>query len=150
MRIYLIRHADAVSEDENMPDMYRHLSAEGRREARALAASLAGLGAVVDCIFTSPLARAVQTAELIAGQTHVVTVSALAPLGHLESALEVIAGSGGDAIVVGHEPSIPALGALLTGDNHFGHFHTAEAVLIEDGRLRWRLPPGAKAPVNHP
>ena len=41
--------------------------------------------------------------------------------------------------MVGHEPSISALAELLGGGERVSAFHKAEAALVEDGTLKWRL-----------
>ena len=66
MRIYLCRHGDAVGEDEAGSDRDRWLNARGRELSRALARLLREQSVEPDVILSSPLPRAVQTAELIA------------------------------------------------------------------------------------
>ena len=97
--------------------------------------------------------RAVQTAELLAAGlqcTHAVT--ALPALAPGEDARDVIAAlrALGDAcvVLVGHEPGLSAVGALLVGANDFGALGKAEAARIVDGRLRWRFAWNAEAPLT--
>src|SRR5436190_6893002 len=66
MRIYLVRHGDAVPEDEAGSDRDRWLSPRGREAARILGRLLREQRVEPDAIVCSPLPRAVQTAELIA------------------------------------------------------------------------------------
>src|SRR4029079_2720358 len=66
MRIYLVRHADAVPEEDAGSDRDRWLSPRGREAARILGRLLREQNLSPDAIGCSPLPRAVQTAELIA------------------------------------------------------------------------------------
>ncbi|WP_182523822.1 histidine phosphatase family protein [Nocardioides dongkuii] len=64
-RLVLARHGLAEYETDLVTDDGGTLSAEGREQARALGARLAGEG--IDAVWCSPLSRAVQTAEIAAG-----------------------------------------------------------------------------------
>lgn len=112
MDLYLIRHAHAVDGDGRRDDD-RPLSAEGRRQARAVGAALARQGVTLTRLCTSPLVRAVETAELIAVATGfdggLDVADALRPDGGWKQLKhEVLAPCGGEAALalVGHEPSI--------------------------------------------
>jgi phosphohistidine phosphatase len=148
VQIVLVRHADAVPEGPALQDEHRHLSAEGRAQCRALGALLADAGVALGAVVTSPLVRAVQTAELVAGAigwAGVIEASVrLAPgasvrigAGWLEQSASLL--SGGAVLAVGHEPSMSALTELLTGGAHVPSFRKAEACLVEDGAVRWRI-----------
>lgn len=67
--LILVRHANALSawEARVNTDAQRPLSDEGRAKARQTADEIARLGFTPDVILTSPLTRAVQTAEILAG-----------------------------------------------------------------------------------
>ena len=62
--LLLARHAEAVYEDEWVADRGGSLTLLGRRQARELGESLAGRR--VAWVYASPMARAVQTAEIAA------------------------------------------------------------------------------------
>jgi len=66
MRIYLVRHADAVAQTPGNPDASRHLSSGGRLSFRETARRLRDAGVRVSRILSSPLVRAVQTADILA------------------------------------------------------------------------------------
>jgi phosphohistidine phosphatase len=67
MDIYLIRHCEAVELDkEIVEDGFRYLTYTGRKKAIEVAKHLKYLDTKFDCIFTSPMVRAVQTAEIFA------------------------------------------------------------------------------------
>lgn len=63
LAIYLVRHEDA---DDAEIDSHRALSGIGRRRMRATARLFCDLPDRIDGIWTSPLVRAVQTAEILA------------------------------------------------------------------------------------
>ena len=66
--IYLVRHA--IAEDRelraDLPDEERRLTDKGMRRMRRAVEGLAALEVEVDTIWTSPLRRAKETAELLA------------------------------------------------------------------------------------
>jgi phosphohistidine phosphatase len=137
VKVYLIRHADAVSEDVAGLDDDRWLSPRGREAARVLARLLREEQVQLDAIVTSPLARAVQTAELVADGLGflgpIECLRALAPGTHPRPAAAAIATRGASVAVFGHEPSISMLGAFLLGLPSFPSFRTAQACAIVDG-----------------
>ena len=65
MRLYLIRHADAVSRDvpSAAPDAQRPLTKEGRQQAFEVGRGLKRLEATIRVVATSPYVRAVETAQ---------------------------------------------------------------------------------------
>lgn len=138
--LYLVRHADAVPESHDLPDEYRHLTAAGRAAAAAAGDSLSARGVRPAAVFTSPLPRATQTAELLVtalGFTGVViTLSALAPGGDEEDALRRVR-EAGVAIVVGHEPGLSAIAGLAVGEP-VSMLGKAEIVAIDAGVIDWR------------
>jgi phosphohistidine phosphatase len=137
MRIYLVRHGDAVPEEDAGSDRDRWLSARGREGARVLGRLLREQNVVPDVILTSPLPRAVQTAELIAQQLEYLIVIAsrrcFEPSAQPRVAADEIRAAGGSVLVVGHEPAISTLGAFLLGRPSFHQFRTAQCYAIENG-----------------
>jgi phosphohistidine phosphatase len=137
VKIYLIRHAEAVAPEQAASDEGRWLSARGREAARGLARLLREERVAPDAILTSPLVRAVQTAELVADGLDylgvVEALPALRPGSHPRVAAGELAARGQAVIVVGHEPTISALGAFLLGRPSFPPLRTAQACAIEDG-----------------
>jgi phosphohistidine phosphatase len=151
VKLYLVRHAHAVPEGANMPDEQRHLSIEGREVARSVANKLRASGVRLHACLTSPLVRAVQTAELLAqglGFMHEVeTLSALAPgfpprtvMERMEALADSL-GKGAAVALVSHEPGITALGAHLIGGRAFPQFRPAQVTLVEDQRAIWTFAP---------
>jgi phosphohistidine phosphatase len=137
VKLYLVRHADAVSEDVAGSDDVRWLSARGREAARGLARLLREQGVELDAVVSSPLPRALQTAELVANGLDYLGVieamSELAPGCHPRRAAEELGARGRAVMVVGHEPTISALGAYLVGRPSFPPFRTAQCAAIEAG-----------------
>lgn len=138
MRIYLVRHGDAVPEDEAGSDRDRWLSPRGREAARILGRLLRETRVEPVAIVSSPLPRAVQTAELLAQSLdyigHIASWRCLEPSAQPRVAANMIANLGPSAIIVGHEPSISALGAFLLGRPSFPPFRTAQCCAIEEGK----------------
>jgi phosphohistidine phosphatase len=153
VQVFLVRHAEAVDETLELRDPHRHLTDHGRTQARALGDRLRWHDCEPTHLFTSPLVRSVQTAELLAVGlqcTHAVT--ALPALAPGEDARAVIAAlhALGDAcvVLVGHEPALSAVGGLLVGADDFVALGKAEAARIVDGKLRWRFAWNAEAPLT--
>jgi phosphohistidine phosphatase len=115
MDLYLIRHAHAADGARYHADGDRPLTAEGRQKAQAVGAALVKEGARFRAILSSPLVRAVETAELIAisgGYAGALSISpALTPDAHPSEMLAAVAAEDGPVALVGHEPS---MGALLS------------------------------------
>lgn len=90
-RLYVARHGEAHYESELLTDAGGSLSRTGRRQSRELGESLRG--ARIARVFTSPMARAVQTAEIAAG---VLGVDVVVREGLREFGVGVHAGKAGD------------------------------------------------------
>lgn len=152
--MFLIRHAHAVDEQHDLPDPARHLDLVGRAAARALGQRLRWHDCLPTALWTSPLVRAVQTAELVAAALEwtgpIETVPALAPGGSTRAVLAALTAVDPAAVVLlfGHEPSISALGARLTRDDGFDGMKKAQAVRIDGGVARWRFAHDDPAPVT--
>lgn len=153
MRILLVRHADAVAEGATLPDEHRYLSPAGRHQVRELSALLAEAGLELGAVMTSPLVRAVQTAELLVRwldwNGSIEVSHYLAPAGaSLRVVTEWLARcaqplTGATLVAVGHEPAMSRLvEQLATDSGTVPSLRKAEACFIEDGSLRWRLEPG--------
>jgi len=135
MHIFLVRHAEAVREEDAGSDRDRWLSPRGRESARVLARLLRTAKIEPDAIVCSPLPRAVQTAELLAhGLDFLLEIRALRslePSAHPRVAADAVLAAGQAVVVVGHEPSISALGAHVLGRPAFPPFRTAQCCAIE-------------------
>jgi phosphohistidine phosphatase len=138
MKIYLVRHGDAVPEEDAGSDRDRWLSARGRQATRGLARLLREQQIEVDAVVSSPLPRAVQTAELLAGALDFLgTIEArryLEPAAQPGVAARDLLSRSGGVLVVGHEPAISTLAAFLLGVVAFPSFRTAQCCAIKDGK----------------
>ncbi len=141
MNIYLVRHGDAVPEEDAGSDRDRWLSPRGREAARILGKLIKEQRVEPDAILCSPLPRAVQTAELIAQMIDYLGVitsrRCFEPAAQPRVGASEVMAAGGSVIVVGHEPSISALGAHLLGLPSFPQFRTAQCCALENGKPTW-------------
>lgn len=86
MEVYLIRHAEAVELDnEIIEESFRYISASGREKAKKVAEHILTLKTSFDVIVSSPLVRAVQTAEVFAKKMKF--------NGEIKTAIELIGGN---------------------------------------------------------
>ncbi|MCI0412673.1 phosphohistidine phosphatase SixA [bacterium] len=152
MRIFILRHA--IAEDSAKGgDSQRALSEEGRRKMRDAAAGFARLELEIDAIYSSPLVRAVQTAEILARaisySAKIETMQELAP-GHspesVGNRLRSLKKSG-NIVLSGHEPNCSELASFLSGGAQI-EFKKGAICLIEtesttagSGILIWHLSP---------
>lgn len=158
MKIYLIRHADAVDAGEGgVKEAERYLTVKGRADMRRVAEKLAAMGVAFDSVLTSPFVRAVQTAEIIAtafGFSGLVEVCRALEAGRwkpksISGALADRSSSGSYALV-GHNPDMEEVAsALLSVPDGAVPFQKGAACLIEvdgipfsgEARFVWMLRP---------
>lgn len=125
MNIYIVRHAIAVDEgtSEYEQDSDRPLTDKGRKKMRQIAKGLHTLGVEFDLILSSPYVRARETAEILADvfkmKKKIAFSENLIPMADPELLLpEVIEKYPVDSIaLVGHEPHLSTLIAVLTAEN---------------------------------
>lgn len=143
MSILLVRHGEAVAATAG--DRERFLTLRGRAETLAVGKRLAAMGHAPMAIVTSPLVRAVQTAEILAHALSfdgiVSTDAALEPEADPAEALRRIPGGAGLTLVVCHEPIVRGIAALLARQPSFAPFRTSGAVLFEGTRVVLRVEP---------
>ncbi len=154
MRLLLIRHGAAVPRGTpGVRDAERALTPDGRRKFREAALGLARIVDRPDALLTSPLKRAVQTAEIAAaawGRIAPRELTALATGAHDELARELEPFPGTATVaLVGHEPHLSSLLARLVGarDPAALSFRKGGAALVEvvspargGGTLVWFAP----------
>jgi phosphohistidine phosphatase len=121
-----MRHGPAEDHAASGRDFDRALTPSGRERVRDVARALVEGGEVPHLIFTSPLVRALQTAEIVAGLAQLAGGDALkaptveirgelAPDGDSEAfALKLLSGSRERVMLVGHEPIMGEVSARLT------------------------------------
>jgi phosphohistidine phosphatase len=156
MRLLIVRHA--IAQAPGTPDVAdedRRLTSRGKRRFREAADGLARLLPRPDVLLTSPLARALETAEIAAKAWGRIKPrpEPLLAVGDNQALVASLAAHDKDAVVavVGHEPHVSALlGALIGGDSGRLPFKKGGAALVEldedapgpgRGRLIWFLPP---------
>jgi phosphohistidine phosphatase len=131
-RLYLVRHGIAVDHaDAKGPDGSRPLTGKGRKRFARAARAFAKDAGTIDLILTSPLVRAVQTAEILAAAVdhgEVDVLEELDPNFGVASLLEALAKQAGgprSIALVGHEPQLSlALAALV-------HLPAAQAAQLD-------------------
>jgi phosphohistidine phosphatase len=155
MEIYLLRHGDA-EDSPRIPDTERSLTAEGRRKLGAVLLRARAAGAGASLILSSPLRRAVETAELAAGLLE--TSVAILPTNALmpdASPAEVwdeirIHRDQSKLLLAGHQPLLGVTVAYLLGAADAAVEMRKAALARVDldefggvprGLLRWLLPP---------
>lgn len=167
MNLYIIRHAIAVDEAtaEYELDSERPLTDKGRRKMRQIAKGLCDIGVEFDLILSSPYVRARETAEILADvfktKKRIMISSNLVPMANPEHLIaEINENYVVDSIaVVGHEPYLSDLVALLIAENGKINFTlkkggvcylSADDLHHRDHRatLEWLLTPGILAEIG--
>ena len=121
MKLYFLRHAEAVEKIPGIEDKDRPLTSFGAAMMSNLAKSLKKEMAALDTVLTSPLLRAVQTANIMANifgckesvstsENLLVGTSPAELLGELKSYK-----SSKSMLLVGHQPHIGIVISFLTG-----------------------------------
>ena len=152
MRVTLIRHGEA--EAHAWRDEDRALTKRGRADARRVGRALGRHGARFGLIVSSPLVRAVQTAEIVAAATGyrraILATRLLIPDAEPTGVRELLAQQTGvrSVALVAHEPILSAACAALLGFASVPALKKAEAIRIrlpdditQPGQFRWRIDP---------
>jgi phosphohistidine phosphatase len=154
MELYFLRHG--IAEDvgpEGAGDAGRRLTKGGVAKMRAEVRGLRRLSVRLDTLISSPLVRAHQTAEIVAGELglDLQLADALAPGCDVERLFGLLGEhrAAERVMVVGHEPDFSTMIGALTGGSRVqlkkgGLARVDLDVLEEDGgALVWLLPPKA-------
>jgi phosphohistidine phosphatase len=158
--ILLVRHAKAEARSSPglgaKKDARRPLTDAGRKRMRRAAKALRRLVPAVDVIASSPLIRARETAEILAGRYDdlaVVDLTPLSPGGSERALLGWLREQRQDAVVVlvGHEPDLGLLASWLLSGKRSAFaplckgaaclIRFAEAPVAGGGVLEWILTP---------
>ncbi len=125
MNLYFMRHGIAApAARSGLPmDRQRSLTARGKNRIRKIAAAMKAMGLSFDCILTSPLRRARQTADMVAkvlpARDKLILTGTLAAGRREGAVLKFLAGMKPrpkNVLLVGHEPQLSGLISLcLTG-----------------------------------
>jgi phosphohistidine phosphatase len=124
MNLYLMRHADAgVPRDNPALDAKRALVKEGKEQCMLMARVLGALKVQVDVIVSSPLKRALQTAQFVGTELGCEAKVEISPALGLEAdyaKFQQMLAKYSDregVLVVGHNPNVfQFLGRMITGN----------------------------------
>lgn len=125
MNLYLVRHGEALRIGGAVTnDADRPLSPRGESDASIVGEVIAGEQSGSVLVLVSPLARARQTAEIIAGKlgasAAIRASENLAPGFRPKALLNEIAQTGGDVVVaVGHQPDLTTLLSYVIADESY-------------------------------
>lgn len=119
MMLYLMRHGLAEDLSPGADDGARQLTARGRDKIQKAALGLRAMGLSFDLIVTSPLARAAETAEMVARETTKSSAprampelaGGTAPAGMLAALKNLPRHE--HLLMVGHEPTLSRFASLL-------------------------------------
>jgi len=164
MYIYFLRHANAgMPNATDAKDEKRHLDLRGIKHGHDVGRALAAMNVTLDVIVSSPLLRALQTAEIVAREmrhrSKVVTDAALRPGASYEEFQQLLdRHSRTEAImVVGHNPNLSQfLNKLLPGGNGATPIELKKgsiAKVEKEGRnpaiLKWYMTPKVVSAIQH-
>jgi len=160
MDLYIIRHAIAQPLDKknNFTDEKRALTNDGRERMREEAKGLRKLGIELDLILTSPLARAVETAEIVAtalglSKKEIVQTDNLKPGASIDDLFAEIKKRADveSLALVGHQPDLGEIIArVVQGNGNMSlelkkggvcSINVVETVPTLHGSLMWLLTP---------
>ena len=114
MKLYLVQHAEAKAEQD---DPSRGLSEKGLNDIKKTASHAAGLSIKISRIFHSGKKRALQSAQILAGDLHpdkgVSESDGLAPMDEPKTWAERLSSAEEDIMLVGHLPHLGKLAGLL-------------------------------------
>jgi phosphohistidine phosphatase len=152
-RLYFLRHGLADRSEWSGDDFSRPLTARGKQEMRRIAETIASLQLNLELILSSPLARAYQTAEIVAEvlglQDRLVSDDRLAPGFGLDALRAILAERPTltTLMLVGHEPDFSdTISALIGGGRIVCKKGGLARVDLPDGgglegELVWLAPP---------
>jgi phosphohistidine phosphatase len=123
LELYILRHGIAEPREEGRPDSERALTDEGRDKLSLVLRRAKAAGVEPALILTSPLKRAVQTAELaaktLAPKAKPVSTEALSPGSSPEDVWREIRKHAEDSavLIAGHEPLLGEAISFFLGAN---------------------------------
>lgn len=150
MKLYLVRHGDAVSHYE---DSKRSLSQKGQEDTVLIGDFLSRQGIEVPQVYHSEKERALQTANILANamsnKPKIDVLKGLMPEDAIEPIAEFCNALDVDVMLVGHLPFMPLLAAELLSDRSDTpciEFQTSAILCLERAALsqwclRWFISP---------
>jgi len=139
--LYLLRHAKSSWKDANLADFDRPLSGRGRRAAETVGLFLKDKEITLDLVVSSPAVRARQTIEIVlrsAKQRPELRFDERiyeATVGRLLEIVSQLENEHKAVLLVGHNPGMQELLALLTGQSE--EYPTASLTKITFKNLKW-------------
>jgi phosphohistidine phosphatase len=119
MQLLFVRHGIAELATDGMMDAARELTREGAHRTKTMARALLAAGVKPRRLFSSPLVRAQQTAQIISEilEIKVITRKALAPGFNVDAIPKLITGlkPTDEVMFVGHEPDFSSVVSHLIG-----------------------------------
>ncbi|MBJ6724966.1 SixA phosphatase family protein [Geomesophilobacter sediminis] len=121
MILHILRHAEAVERTPTIEEEHRYLTGPGRVRFRKACGRIRKLGVKPDLIVTSPLVRAVQTADILAERLKYegeILLDAQLASGFDPEGIDALLkryGKAAELVIVGHEPDFGRLTAALLG-----------------------------------
>ncbi len=154
MEVYLLRHGIAEDGGPDKPDADRALTTDGRRKLRHVLELSSEVNVDPSLILTSPLRRAMQTAEIARSvlkcKNALISCKALAPGGSVEQVWDEVRAHRQETalLLVGHNPQFAELAGYFLGARELRVDFKKGAILRVDfdsfsarphGTLRWYL-----------
>jgi phosphohistidine phosphatase len=160
MELYLLRHGVAVDRlPDDSGDFHRALTAQGISKMEKAARGLRQMRLALDILWSSPLTRAKQTAEIVGKELriNVTQIDLLQPGCEAALLLSLLQQhrSAERVMIVGHEPDFSQMTAELTGGSlvEFKKGGLAmirfEGLRLGAGQLCWLLPPWLLRELAH-
>lgn len=162
MQLYLLRHGIAQKEQARVSDAERALTQDGRRKLQQVLKAASDAQVKPTLILTSPLKRAMQTAEVaqqvLGYKNEILRTKALLPGAGVDQVWEEVRVHRDEAslLLVGHNPLFAELSGYLLGSSEMQVDFKKGALLRIDfeefraqpkGTLRWYLT--AKVAATH-
>lgn len=157
MDLFILRHGDAGRRSTtSREDSKRPLTLGGKKEIEEMSNGLCSLGIRLDYIFTSPLLRSKQTAEIVFKnlkcKNQIIELDELKPEGNKLQFYNKLSALKQDSsvLIVGHEPYLSELiGETISGGTSridlkkggLARIRTISLLPKIQGELRWLLTP---------
>ncbi len=156
--LFIVRHGPAgKSMDDKKLDETRSLTKKGKGKMKAIAKGLSDMDISFDRIVTSPLARCVESADILgkccAGKNGVECIDALKPGGSIDDLIGYLNALDGvkNVAIVGHEPFLSEFASycLAKSKNSFIDLKKGGIIALEfgnmikpgTGKLCWMMEP---------
>ncbi len=149
MNLYIARHAAAES---GTPDEARMLSNQGIQEANQVRQFLVDNKISFDCALSSPLARAVHTAQILKDDCELIQSGNLIPGATPSMIVSAVPVGKSEILIVGHQPDMGRFISFLIsggtlelefvlGTCSIAKIEVDRLPLTRPGRLHWIVPP---------